>query len=252
MKFMFSSYKILKINLVLILFITCNTSSNLDDEILPIYDTESNIIKNQELNSIISNEGPLSLLALGDSYTIGEGVNEEERWPNQFVQVAYENGIDFLTPRIIAMTGWKTYDLINEIESSNFEKKYDYVSLLIGVNNQFNSRSINEFEDDLDKLLTKINNLKKKDGSVLIISIPDWGSSPFGENMDRNQISTEINSFNNSLKSFANINGLKYVDVTEISRRAINEPNLITSDNLHPSGLMYLEWAKKIFNVWIN
>jgi acyl-CoA thioesterase I len=252
MKFMLSSYKILKINFVFILFIACNTSSNLDDESLPIYSTESNIIENQELNSIISNESPLSLLALGDSYTIGEGVNEEERWPNQFVQVAYENGIDFLTPRIIAMTGWKTYDLINEIESSNFEKKYDYVSLLIGVNNQFNSRSINEFEDDLDKLLTKINNLKKKDGSVLIISIPDWGSSPFGENMDRNQISTEINSFNNSLKSFANINGLKYVDVTEISRRAINEPNLITSDNLHPSGLMYLEWAKKIFNVWIN
>lgn len=252
MKFMLSSYKILKINFVFILFIACNTSSNLDDESLPIYSTESNIIENQELNSIISNESPLSLLALGDSYTIGEGVNEEERWPNQFIQVAYENGVDFLTPRIIAMTGWKTYDLINGIESSNFEKKYDYVSLLIGVNNQFNSRSINEFEDDLDKLLTKINNLKKKDGSVLIISIPDWGSSPFGENMDRNQISTEINSFNNSLKSFANINGLKYVDVTEISRRAINEPNLITSDNLHPSGLMYLEWAKKIFNVWIN
>ena len=252
MKFMFSSYKILKINLVLILFIACNTSSNLDDEILPIYGTESNIIENQQLNSMISNESPLSLLALGDSYTIGEGVNEEERWPNQFVQVAYENGIDFLTPRIIAMTGWKTYDLINGIESSNFEKKYDYVALLIGVNNQFNSRSINEFEDDLDKLLIKINNLKKKDGSVLIISIPDWGSSPYGENMDRNQISTEINTFNNSLKSFANINGLKYVDVTEISRRAINEPNLITSDNLHPSGLMYLEWAKKIFNVWIN
>jgi lysophospholipase L1-like esterase len=249
---MFSSYKILKINLVLILFIGCNTSSNLDDEISPIYGTESNIIENQDLNSIISNESPLSLLALGDSYTIGEGVNEEERWPNQFVQVAYENGIDFLTPRIIAMTGWKTYDLINGIESSNFEKKYDYVSLLIGVNNQFNSRSINEFEDDLDKLLIKINNLKKKDGSVLIVSIPDWGSSPYGENMDRNQISTEINTFNNSLKSFANINGLKYVDVTEISRRAINEPNLITSDNLHPSGLMYLEWAKKIFNVWIN
>ena len=249
---MLSSYQILKINFVLILFVACSTSSNLDNETLPNNDTESNIIENQELNSIISNEGPLTLLALGDSYTIGEGVNEEERWPNQFVKVAYENGIDFLTPRIIAMTGWKTYDLINEIESSNFEKKYDYVSLLIGVNNQFNSRSINEFEDDLDKLLTKINNLKKKDGSVLIISIPDWGSSPYGENMDRNQISTEINTFNNSLKSFANINGLKYVDVTEISRRAINEPNLITSDNLHPSGLMYLEWAKKIFNVWIN
>lgn len=249
---MLSSYKILKINFVLILFVACSTSSNLDDETLPNNDTESNIIENQELNSIMSNEGPLTLLALGDSYTIGEGVNEEERWPNQFVKVAYENGIDFLTPRIIAMTGWKTYDLINGIESSNFEKKYDYVSLLIGVNNQFNSRPVNEFKNDLDKLLIKINNLKKKDGSVLIISIPDWGSSPYGENMDRNQISTEINTFNNSLKSFANINGLKYVDVTEISRRAINEPNLITSDNLHPSGLMYLEWAKKIFQVWID
>ena len=119
---MLSSYKILKINFVLILFVACSTSSNLDDETLPNNDTESNIIENQELNSIMSNEGPLTLLALGDSYTIGEGVNEEERWPNQFVKVAYENGIDFLTPRIIAMTGWKTYDLINGIESSNFEK----------------------------------------------------------------------------------------------------------------------------------
>ena len=142
--------------------------------------------------------------------------------------------------------------MINAIESSNFEKKYDYVSLLIGVNNQFNSRPVNEFENDLDKLLIKINNLKKKSGSVLIISIPDWGSSPYGVGFDRNEISNEINSFNNSLKSFANINGLKYVDVTEISRRAINEPNLIAIDNLHPSGIMYLEWAKKIFQVWID
>ena len=132
----------------------------MDDESLPIYSTESNIIENQELNSIISNESPLSLLALGDSYTIGEGVNEEERWPNQFIKVAYENGIDFLSPRIIAQTGWKTYDLINGINSSNFKNKYDYISLLIGVNNQFNSRSINEFENDLDKILVKIKNLK--------------------------------------------------------------------------------------------
>jgi len=102
------------------------------------------------------------------------------------------------------------------------------------------------------KLLIKINNLKKKNGSVLIISIPDWGSSPFGLGFDRNEISNEINTFNNSLKSFANNNGLDYVDVTEISRRAINEPNLIAVDNLHPSGIMYLEWAKKIFQVWID
>lgn len=249
---MINSFKLLKLFLLLVILSACNTSGTLDNDILITDNSESNIIENQELNNESTNQGPLSLLALGDSYTIGEGVNEDERWPNQFVQEAYENGIDFLSPRIIAETGWKTYDLINGIESSNFEKKYDYVSLLIGVNNQFNSRSINEFENDLDKLLVKIKNLKKKDGSVIIISIPDWGSSPYGIGYDRNEISNEINLFNNSLKKFANINSLKYVDVTEISRRAINETNLIASDNLHPSGIMYLEWAKKIFQVWID
>ena len=247
---MMNLYKILKLSYFLIFIIACNSSSSFDDETLISIDEDASV--NQNLNSDNSNQTQFSLLALGDSYTIGEGVNEDQIWPNQFIKVAYENGIDFSSSRIIAETGWKSYDLIYAIESSNFEKKYDYVSLLIGVNNQFNSRPVNEFENDLDKLLIKINNLKKKSGSVLIISIPDWGSSPYGVGFDRNEISNEINTFNNSLKSFANINGLKYVDVTEISRRAINEPNLIAIDNLHPSGIMYLEWAKKIFQVWIN
>ena len=243
-------YKILKLSYFLIFIIACNSSSSFDDETLNSINEDASV--NQNLNSDSLNQTQFSLLALGDSYTIGEGVNEDQIWPNQFIKVAYENGVDFSSPRIIAETGWKSYDLINAIESSNFEKKYDYVSLLIGVNNQFNSRPVNEFENDLDKLLIKINNLKKKSGSVLIISIPDWGSSPFGEGFDRNVISNEINTFNNSLKNFANTNGLNYVDVTEISRRAINEPNLIAIDNLHPSGIMYLEWAKKIFQVWID
>ena len=243
-------YKILKLSYFLIFIIACNSSSSFDDETLNSINEDASV--NQNLNSDSLNQTQFSLLALGDSYTIGEGVDEDQRWPNQFIKVAYENGVDFSSSRIIAETGWKSYDLINAIESSNFEKKYDYVSLLIGVNNQFNSRPVNEFENDLDKLLIKINNLKKKSGSVLIISIPDWGSSPYGVGFDRNEISNEINTFNNSLKSFANTNGLNYVDVTEISRRAINEPNLIAIDNLHPSGIMYLEWAKKIFQVWID
>ena len=247
---MMNLFKIIKFSYFLIFIIACNSSSSFDDENLD--SIEEDISVNQNLNSDSLNQTQFSLLALGDSYTIGEGVDEDQRWPNQFIKVAYENGVDFSSSRIIAETGWKSYDLINAIESSNFEKKYDYVSLLIGVNNQFNSRPVNEFENDLDKLLIKINNLKKKNGSVLIISIPDWGSSPFGEGFDRNVISNEINTFNNSLKNFANTNGLNYVDVTEISRRAINEPNLIAIDNLHPSGIMYLEWAKKIFQVWID
>lgn len=249
---MMNLFKILKLSNFLIFFIACNSSSSFDDENLNSINEDIIIGENQNLNTNSSDQTQFTLLALGDSYTIGQGVDEDQRWPNQFIQVAYENGVDFISSRIIAETGWKSNDLINAIESSNFDKKYDYISLLIGVNNQFNSKPVNEFKKDLDKLLIKINNLKKKNGSVLIISIPDWGSSPFGLGFDRNEISNEINTFNNSLKSFANNNGLDYVDVTEISRRAINEPNLIAVDNLHPSGIMYLEWAKKIFQVWID
>ena len=229
---------------------TSNTNYNDDDLNIDIDDFSDSLIVEDNLNT--QSESPYSFIALGDSYTIGEGVNEDERWPNQFVDVAYENGVDFDQPMIIAETGWKTYDLLNAINQTNFTKKYDYISLLIGVNNQFNSRPIDEFEEDLNKLMDEMKRIKKNDGNIIIISIPDWGYTPFGESNDMSDISEKINLFNSSLRKFASTNDLKYVDVTEISRRAINEPDLITNDNLHPSGIMYLEWAKKIYNIWID
>tara|TARA_B100000035_G_scaffold297498_1_gene290320 strand:+ start:1647 stop:2384 length:738 start_codon:yes stop_codon:yes gene_type:complete len=234
---------------ILLLILSCNPQNNTYNDIDYIENDNSEFNEIDLINSAISK---FSFLALGDSYTIGEGVDENERWPNQFVEYAYENGLDFEKPEIIAETGWKTYDLLNAINQKNFNKKYDYISLLIGVNNQFNSRSIDEFEEDLNKLMYKMNSLKKNNGNIIIISIPDWGYTPFGKSYDRESISSEINLFNNSLINFTKNNGLKYVDVTEISRRALNESNLLTSDNLHPSGLMYLEWVKKIYETWID
>ena len=243
---------IFKIFFLLTVMNGCTSNTNYNDEDLNIDrdDLSDTLVVEDNLNN--PRESPYSFIALGDSYTIGEGVNEDERWPNQFVDVAYENGVDFDQPMIIAETGWKTYDLLNAINQTNFTKKYDYISLLIGVNNQFNSRPIDEFEEDLNKLMDEMKRIKKNDGSIIIISIPDWGYTPFGESSDMSDISEQINLFNSSLRKFASTNGLKYVDVTEISRRGINEPDLITNDNLHPSGIMYLEWAKKIYNIWIN
>lgn len=243
---------IFKIFFLLTVMSGCTSSTNYNDEDLNIDrdDLSDTLVLEDNLNT--PRESPYSFIALGDSYTIGEGVNEDERWPNQFVDVAYENGVDFDQPMIIAETGWKTYDLLNAINQTNFTKKYDYISLLIGVNNQFNSRPIDEFEEDLNKLMDEMKRIKKNDGSIIIISIPDWGYTPFGESSDMSDISEQINLFNSSLRKFATTNGLKYVDVTEISRRGINEPDLITNDNLHPSGIMYLEWAKKIYNIWID
>jgi len=236
---------------IFLLTISCNPQNSLENDV-EYSNIENDNFELNEIDKVNSNTSKLSFLALGDSYTIGEGVNENERWPNQFVEIANENGLEIEKPEIIAQTGWKTYDLLNAISQTNFTQKYDYVSLLIGVNNQFNSRSIDEFKEDLNKILDKINSLKKNNGNIIIISIPDWGYTPFGNSYNRESISSEINLFNNNLINFANFNGLKYVDVTEISRRALNESNLIASDNLHPSGLMYLEWAKKIYETWID
>jgi len=230
----------------------CESSISYNDDNLNIYRGESHndLIFEENINSL--SDSPFSFIALGDSYTIGEGVNVEDRWPNQFVNLANENGFDFDQPVIIAETGWKTYDLLDSINQTNFSSKYDYISLLIGVNNQFNSRPIDEFEEDLNKLMDEMNRIKKDDGSIIIISIPDWGYTPFAESVEMSDISEKIDLFNSSLIKFAATNDLKYVDVTEISRRAINEPNLITDDNLHPSKKMYLEWANKIYNIWID
>tara|TARA_B100000886_G_scaffold211618_1_gene146567 strand:+ start:3147 stop:3893 length:747 start_codon:yes stop_codon:yes gene_type:complete len=241
-----------KIFFLTTLISSCESNTSFNDEDLNINgeDISDTFILEDNLSKSLENS--YSFIALGDSYTIGEGVNENERWPNQFVDVAYENGVDFDQPIIIAETGWKTYDLLNAINQTNFTKKYDYVSLLIGVNNQFNSRPIDEFEEDLNELMEEMKKIKKNDGSIIIISIPDWGYSPFGESSDMIDISSKIDLFNSSLRKFASTNNLKFVDVTEISRRGIEEPNLITGDSLHPSGIMYLEWAKKIYEIWID
>jgi len=246
----------MKFKVILFFFLLLNSCANsIEDSSVNFkednYSKELSI-QQQELETDQNNKSEFSFLALGDSYTIGEGVLEEERWPNQFVEFAYENGVDFEKPNIIARTGWKTYELINAIDQTNFIKKYDYISLLIGVNNQYNSRPIDEFESDLEKLAIKIKNLLTKTGITIIISIPDWGSSPFGKSFNRENISNEINQFNLSLENFAYTNNFKYVDVTEISRKALFEYSLIASDSLHPSGKMYLEWAKKIFEKWKN
>lgn len=248
---MTNSVKIFLYSFLLILFARCDNSIIHTNEISDQSSTEI-IDDNNNKNFISPNNESYSFLALGDSYTVGEGVSYEESWPSQFVDYALDRGIDFKNPELIAQTGWKTYDLLNAIKSSNLSVKYDFISLLIGVNNQFNSRPLSEFEDDLNEILTEINYLKKGNSKVIVISIPDWGYSPYGSSYDRDRISDEIDQFNNILKKISEQNNLNFVDVTQISRLAIKEPNLIAEDKLHPSGLMYFEWVEKIYESWIN
>lgn len=188
---------------------------------------------------------PSRYLALGDSYTIGESVDSGERWPVQLVKLLRTNGYPFEDPLIIAKTGWTTDELSDGIKEFNQESKFDLVTLLIGVNNQFRGRDIEEFRNQFRDLLSQA--IKFADGKpdrVFVLSIPDWGVSPFAEGRNRDEIGQEIDQFNSVIKKETLESGVIYLDITAISREAANDSTLIAIDGLHPSAKMYAEWVK--------
>ena len=183
-------------------------------------------------------------LALGDSYTIGESVDKAERWPNQLAGFLKAGGIPTEVD-IIARTGWTTKELWEGIQAQQINPPYDLVSLLIGVNNQYRGYDINEYREQFVFLLNKSIEYAAGDPKrVIVLSIPDWGATPFARGQDRKQIAKDINAFNAVNREETEEVGAHYVDVTPISREAINDSSLVASDGLHPSGKMYVEWAK--------
>jgi lysophospholipase L1-like esterase len=189
-------------------------------------------------------------LALGDSYTIGQSVEVNQRWPVQFLKElkSSTNAIDTL--QIIAQTGWRVDQLKEAMNNSDLQPPYGLVSLLIGVNNQFQGQNANDFRPEfieiLEKSLKLVNNRKER---LFVVSIPDWGASPYGFGFDRAKVSKEINDFNSVVKEESEKRGLRYFDITAISRRALLDRTLIASDGLHPSGKMYKQWVDKMIPV---
>ena len=184
-------------------------------------------------------------LALGDSYTIGEGVEPAERWPVQLWRFLRGDGAEVAIPEIIAKTGWTTDELAKAIERSSLKGTFDLVSLLIGVNNQYRGLSIDLFREEFQQLLQiAIAFAVGTSERVIVLSIPDWGVTPFAEGRDRSRITAEIDEFNEVCEEVSANLGAAFVDVTTTSRRATSDNGLIAGDGLHPSGLMYREWAK--------
>ncbi len=190
-------------------------------------------------------------LALGDSYTIGESVTEEERWPNQLA--ALVNSSKEIDVTIVARTGWTTSELWQGIQAANPQGTYDMVSLLIGVNNQYRGYDMDEYRDEFKFLLEKaIEYAGGKPEHVIVLSIPDWGVTPFATGRDRGQISSEINTFNQINLEESQKAGIHYVDITPVSREAVYNSSLIAGDGLHPSGKMYAEWAKQVLPIAVE
>ena len=189
----------------------------------------------------------IKYLALGDSYTIGENIEIKDRWPNQLSLRLEESYNYSVETKIIAKTGYTSNELIEKINKTTINNDYDYVSLLIGVNNQYRSLDITVFKEELNTLIDKsINFASARNERVFVLSIPDWGVTPYGRLKKIDSISDEIDRYNRLVQKTCVEKGVKFYDITDISRKVNLIDGLLASDGLHPSALMYAMWVDKI------
>ena len=194
----------------------------------------------------------LRYLALGDSYTIGEAVDEAGRWPMQLARLLRMEGVLVGDPRIIATTGWTTDELDAAITAAEPLGPHDFVTLLIGVNNQYRGRDVEEYRTQFAALLWRaIGFAGGRPDRVLVLSIPDWGVTPFGaaSGRDVGQIARELDAYNLAARTACAQRDVAFVDITAVSRTRGTEPAMVADDGLHPSASMYTEWTRLAFPV---
>ena len=192
-------------------------------------------------------EKTYSYLALGDSYTIGEGVANEFSWPAQLTASLISEGKNIDSLKIIARTGWTTGDLQTAMSSETLED-FDMVSLLIGVNNQYQRLSFDDFKPEFDSLLLQAISIAGGSENVFLVSIPDYGVTPFGA-ANSEQIARELDEYNSYMKAQGEASEIPFVNITDISRSLGNGENALAPDQLHPSGTQYAQWVERILPV---
>jgi lysophospholipase L1-like esterase len=192
-------------------------------------------------------------LALGDSYTIGESIPSNKNFPNQTAALLKKAGIAIEEPTIIAKTGWTTDELQEQLSRTRLAVPFDFVTLLIGVNNQYRGRSANEYAKQFEELLQQaIGYADGKTNHVIVLSIPDWGVTPFAEGQDRKQIAAAIDLYNNINERISKQYKVHYINITPFTREAATDKDLVAKDGLHPSAKDYARWAEKVKEVIIK
>lgn len=198
-----------------------------------------------------------SFLFLGDSYTIGEGVSESDSFPGQLISILKKEGLNIDVVRVIAKTGWTTDELQSAIDNADLQPEYDFVTLLIGVNNQYRGRPVDDYLPEFESLLRQaIAFAQGRTNRVAVISIPDWSVTPFasmpkddGSMQDRKRARLEIDKYNKGNEDIAKKYGVHYLPITEGTREAENDNSLLTTDLLHPSAKEYARWATRLASI---
>lgn len=193
-------------------------------------------------------ETTITYLALGDSYTIGEMVTENDRWPAQLVSELYNSDIRVEKPTIIAKTGWRSDELINNINKASLVRKFDLISIQIGVNNQYQYKKQKDFILDFQQILENASKLGKSGlKSVFVVSIPDYSLTPFGKTLPNKEISTEIKTYNAQIMKICNEMNVVFIDISKAANQVKNNTELVANDKLHPSAKQYKMWTNIIF-----
>lgn len=240
--FIFKSI-IMKFKIVFILTFACIIHLNCKEEFVKPSTNPTPPVTNIE-----SDTNSFAYLALGDSYTIGQSVDEKDRFPVQLLDRLFPNNLENKEVKIIARTGWRTDQLQTAIDAdTELKSKYDLVSLLIGVNNQYQGGDIEIYKVEFRALLEKAISLAGNDKTkVFVVSIPDYAYTPFGNG--NTAISQEIDAYNAINKEITESLNITYHDITPISREGLNDPTLVADDNLHPSGKQYTKWVEVIMD----
>lgn len=206
----------------------------------------------------VSSSHKHTYMAMGDSYTIGEGVDETERWPVLLENALRNHSLHINYPYFVASNGWTTAQLLKRLEEEEFSKHYDLISIQIGVNDEFQRHSVSQYTTDFRNLLKKAILLSgNRPGRVFVLSIPDWSVTPFAIKKYNAQLEegktalaeleANLGKFNAVCKKETIAAGCHFVDITDISRKAATDPTLICPDGLHPSGKMYKLWVERMY-----
>lgn len=206
----------------------------------------------EDTKLIVDTKKSIQYLALGDSYTIGEGVCWNCNFPSQLKDSLLQTDLfSSVNLKIVAQTGWTTTNLKNAIEAENLNSSYDLVTILIGVNNQYQNRPFSLYETEFPELLQTAITLAKGDKNrVIVVSIPDYAFTPFGQSSSNpSTISNQLDNYNTFAKNHAESLGISFLNITDITREGLNNPNLVASDNLHPSQLAYRKFVERMFPI---
>lgn len=233
-----------------LIFFSCSSINNsiieIEDNIIIVSDT---IVDDNINNTPKKNK----LLALGDSYTIGQNVCEKCRFPEQLVDSLLKRTSNKNTfpLKLIARTGWTTTNLINAIENENLASNYNLVTLLIGVNNQYQKKSFSIYEKEFPRLVNiAIQSLSGVSKNLIVLSIPDYAFTPFGKG--NATISQEVKKYNDFAKSYCNKNNITFLNITDITANGLINPNLVANDGLHPSKEAYSKFVARLVPLVLN